>query len=80
MFGLESDNGGKNKQFEFDLEKDLKTDPNYKKKLSKDIESKILELKNLLRKGLESDEEFEQHGILLRGYAALQKVVNRIGK
>jgi hypothetical protein len=81
MFGLEKgpDKGNKN-IFEFDLEKDLKTNPASKKKLTKEIEEKVLELKNILRKGMDSDEEFEQHGMLLRGYAALQKVINRITK
>ena len=80
MFGLEKGDQDKKKGFEFDLEKDLQADSNYRKKITKEIEDNILELKNLLRKGLESDAEFEQHWVLLMGYAALQKVVNRIGK
>lgn len=80
MFGLEKGPDKNNKLFEFDLEKDLKTNPGSKKKMSKEIEEKILELKNILRKGMDSDDEFEKHGVLLRGYAALQKVINRIGK
>lgn len=80
MFGLEKGPDKGNKLFEFDLEKEFKTNPGSQGKLEKQAEEKILELKNLLRKGMESDEEFEEHGILLRGYAALKKVINRIGK
>ena len=80
MFGLEKGPDKNNKMFEFDLEKDLKTNPGNKKKLSKEVEEKILELKTILRKGIDSDEEFQEHGVLLRGYAALQKVIHRIGK
>jgi hypothetical protein len=80
MFGLEKGPDKNNKMFEFDLEKDIKSNPGNKKKISKEIEEKVLELKNILRKGMDSDEEFEQHGVLLRGYAALQKVINRIAK
>lgn len=80
MFGLEKGPDKGKGMFEFDLEKEFKTDPGSKLKLSKDIEEKILFLKNLLRKGMDSSEEFEEHGVLLRGYAALKKVINRIGK
>lgn len=81
MFGLEKGPNKENKNiFEFDLEKVLKSDSAERKKISKEVESSILELKDLLRKGVQSDKEFEEFGCLLRGYAALQKVINRIGK
>lgn len=77
MFGLEKE---ENAFFEFDMEKDFKADPSRKKKVCKEIEEKIAELKEMLRKGMDSEKEFEDYGTLLRGYASLQKVVNRIGK
>lgn len=83
MFGLEkgpNKDNKKGKMFEFDLEKEFKANPGSKAKLDKEIDSKILELKDLLRKGMDSDDEFEAHGVLLRGYAAFKKVLNRIGK
>lgn len=80
MFGLEKGPDKGNKMFEFDLEKEFKTNPQNKVTMGKQIEEKILALKTLLRKGMDSDEEFEEHGVLLRGYAALKKVINRIGK
>ncbi|MBS3904022.1 MAG: DUF5398 family protein [Simkania sp.] len=77
MFGLE-----KNKTsplFEFDLEKELKQDAGKTQKLLQRIESKIQELKNVLRQGANS-KEFDDSGILLHGYAALQRVLNRISR
>jgi hypothetical protein len=74
MFGLEK----KGKAlFEFDLEKDLKSSPAKIKEMLKTVEGKIHELKNTLRQGTES-EDFDKLGILLHGYAALQKVLTRI--
>lgn len=74
MYGLEK----KAKAlFEFDLEKDLKSDPAKTHKLIKDVEERIHEIKGKLRQGAGS-EEFDNYGILLHGYAALQRVLNRI--
>lgn len=74
MFGLEK----KQKAlFEFDLEKELKTDAEKKQKLSKEVEEKTQEIKNILRHGA-SSEDFDNYGVLLHGYAALQKVINKI--
>lgn len=78
MFGLEKEN--KDPLFEFDMEKDFKKDHGKKKQICKEVEDKIHDLKTLLRKGMESEEEFEKYGVLLRGYSSLQKVINRIGK
>ena len=73
MFGMEK----KKALFEFDLEKDLKKDPKKKAALLKEIEAKIQSLKTHLREGTAA-ENFDQYGILLHGYSALQKVVNRV--
>ena len=73
MFGMEK----KKALFEFDLEKDLKKDPEKKAALLKEIETKTQELKTHLREGTAA-KNFDQYGILLHGYSALQKVVNRI--
>jgi hypothetical protein len=80
MFGLEKQPEKNKNRFEFDLEKDLIANPAHKKKLSHEIEENILQIKDVMRKGLDSEEELEKFGVILRGYAALQKVVNRIGK
>ncbi|MGE5195909.1 MAG: DUF5398 family protein [Anaerolineae bacterium] len=74
MFGLENK---PKKPFEFDLEEDLRKDPDKARKLLKSVEEKIHEIKALLRQGAQS-QDFDKFGILLHGYAALQRVLNRI--
>ena len=74
MFGLEK----KPKNFfEFDLEKEIKKDAKYAKKIKEGVEARIHELKADLRKGSGS-EDFDNIGTLLHGYVAMQKVVGRI--
>jgi Family of unknown function (DUF5398) len=63
--------------FEFDLEKELKQNPSKIKEVLTTVESHIQDIKNILRKGTPS-EEFDQYGILLHGYSALQRVLARI--
>lgn len=75
MFGLEKKPQA---PFEFDLEQELKKDPARKQKILKEVEEKIQEIKNVLRQGAGSA-DFDNYGILLHGYAALQKVLNKIG-
>ena len=78
MFGLEKKKQPKG-PFQFDLEVELKTDPVKAKQVLKDVEHKIQELKQLLRQGAET-EDFDEYGIMLHGYAALQRVLNRVLK
>ena len=77
MFGLEKKKTGV--LFEFDLEKDLKKDPSKTQEMLKYIENNIQELKGILREGANSA-EFDECGVLLHGYAALQRVLTRIGR
>ncbi len=74
MFGLEKKGKG---LFEFDLEKDLKNNPSKAKETLKMIEDRIQEIKNTLRQGAQT-EDFDKLGILLHGYAALQKVLTKV--
>lgn len=74
MFGMEKK---PNQPFAFDLEEDLHKDPTKAKQLMKDVEERIADLKNLLRKGADT-EDFDDYGVLLHGYAALQRVLKRI--
>ncbi len=74
MFGLEKKGRA---LFEFDLEKDLKAHPSKAKDLLKNVEHRIQEIKNTLRQGTAS-EDFDKFGILLHGYAALQKVLTKV--
>ena len=74
MFGLEKKPG---EPFEFDLEMDLHKDPAKAKALLKDVEERIGELKKLLRQGAETD-DFDDYGVMLHAYAALQRVLKRV--
>jgi hypothetical protein len=74
MYGLEKKPKA---PFEFDLEKDLKADPNKTRQLLKAVDERIHEIKGLLREGT-ATENFDNFGVLLHGYAALQKVLNKV--
>lgn len=74
MFGLEKKGRG---LLEFDLEKELKADPGKSKTLLKQVEENIHTIKRSLREGT-SSENFDDLGILLHGYAALQRVLTRM--
>ena len=74
MYGLEKKGRA---LFEFDLEKELKTNPNKAKDLLKTVEGRIQEIKTILRQGAES-EDFDKFGVLLHGYAALQKELTKV--
>ncbi|MES2345632.1 MAG: DUF5398 family protein [Chlamydiota bacterium] len=76
MFGLEKKPKAR---FEFDLEKDLKNDPHKLAELIKTVEGKVNDVKQVLRQGGTSS-SFDQFGILLHGYAALQRVLNRMNR
>lgn len=74
MFGLEK----KQKElFEFDLEQELKSNPEKKKELEKEINNRIQEIKTLLRSGTDT-KDFDEYGVLLHGYSALLKVLTRV--
>lgn len=74
MFGLEKKERA---LFEFDLEKELRADSAKTQGLLKTVEERIQEVKNILRQGTEA-EDFDKFGVLLHGYAALQRVLTRI--
>lgn len=73
MFGLENKEP---KRFEFDLEKQLKKSDSETKKVLSQIDAQSNELKSALREG-KASENFDQCGVLLQAYAALERVVNR---
>ena len=74
MYGLEKQPRAK---FEFDLERDLKKDPNKAREILKSVESKIQEIKGMLREGSKGP-DFDSLGTLLHAYTALQKVLNKL--
>ena len=76
MYGLEKK---PKEKFAFDLEKELKEKPSKGKQLLEKVEEKIHEIKKLLREGA-SEKDFDRLGILLHGYASLQKVLKKATK
>lgn len=74
MFGLEKKTKA---PFEFALEEEIKSDPGKKKKLLEEAEASIQEIKSLLRQGTDP-EHFDDYGVLLLGYGALQKVLGKV--
>ncbi len=74
MFGLEKKPGEK---FAFDLEKEIKEKPSRGKEILENVEKRLLEIKKNLREGA-SEKDFDKLGILLHGYAALQKVLRKV--
>ncbi len=74
MFGLEKKPKA---PFEFALEEELKADPNKKKVLLAEVETATQEIKSILKQGTDA-QHFDDYGILLHGYSALQKVLNKI--
>ena len=72
MFGLEKK---KQQPFEFDLEKEIKS-AQRKEEILKICKEKTSTLKTALREGRAS-ENFDQCGIIMQGYVALEKVVNK---
>jgi hypothetical protein len=74
MFGLEKKPGEK---FAFDLEAEIKAKPSRGKEILEKVEHRIQEIKKHLREGA-NEKEFDRLGILLHGYAALQKVLRKV--
>lgn len=73
MYGLEKN---RKSLFKFDLEKQLTEDPSQVQTILKATEGKIQEIKNQLRLGV-SGNMLDQLGVLLHGYTALQKLLNK---
>ena len=76
MYGLEKT---PHEKFAFDLEKEIKTKPSRGKEILEKAGERIREIKNLLRAGAH-EKDFDRLGILLSGYAALQKVLKKVAK
>lgn len=78
MYGLEK--GKKEGAFLFDLEIEIKEHPKKGKELLEKAERRMLEVKNLLREGTSEKGGLDKLGVLLKGYTALQKVLQRAVK
>jgi hypothetical protein len=73
MYGLKKEN----KKFDFDLEVEIKKNPKRKQELLEDAKAKASEIKKILQ-AQEKPDNFEELGILLNGYDALEKVIAKI--
>ena len=76
MYGLEKQ---PEKRFAFDLEKEIKEKPHRGKAILEKTEERIAEIKKVLREGAH-EKDFDRLGVLLHGYAALQKVLRKVMK
>ncbi len=76
MYDLKKERPAK---FAIDLEKEIKEKPTHGKEILEKAEKRILEIKTQLREGV-NEKEFDQLGVLLHGYAALQKVLKKAMK
>jgi len=76
MFGLEKKD---KKPFLFDLEEEIISDPEKRKKYLAIAKKRSEEIKNIMRKG-DSSEDFDQMGVLLQGYTSLNKVLSKVVK
>lgn len=76
MYGLEKK---EHEKFAFDLEKEIKETPSRGKQILERAEKHMQEIKKQLRDGVD-EKEFDQLGVLLHGYAALQKVLKKVAK
>lgn len=80
MYGLEDkEKKEKREKFAFDLERRLKNEPSHLKELLEKAEKRIAAIKKSLREGA-NEKDFDQLGVLLHGYVALQKVLKKSGK
>ena len=76
MFGLEK---SPREKFDFDLEIDLKDNPQKAKELLNKIDSTTKKIKQKLKSG-GSKEDLNKLGVMLEGYTALLKVLKKIQK
>lgn len=77
MFGLEGQKTSKKPAlFQFDLEKELENSRS-RREIKTKIEARLQQIKEDLRSG-EQKESYDKLGILLQGYNALMKVIERV--
>jgi hypothetical protein len=74
MFGLERNT--EEVDFSYDLEKDL-ANPESTKQIREDVDARIKEIKDVMRKGKKEKDIFNTYGILLHGYVSMKKVMER---
>lgn len=80
MFGMENKpKSHANIKFEYELEKELQN-PSIAKKHLDHIQERAAKLKQCLREGLTEQNDFEKLSVLLHGYAAFKRIIQRKNK
>ncbi|NGX30802.1 MAG: hypothetical protein K940chlam8_00153 [Chlamydiae bacterium] len=80
MFGYEQNKENKPNSlayYGFELEDKIEKDEGYTKVLAKQIDDRILQIKDFLRRGA-TKEDFDNLAIVLNAYIAFQKVIKRV--
>ena len=79
MYGLQNKKEGPKLDLTFDLEKEMKNTPNEREQKLKEVEGLIREAKKLKVAGA-SAVGFQEAEVLLKGFTALKKVLDRVKK
>ena len=74
MYGLE-----KNKEFLFDMQKDLHEDPKKAKEMNEKVQAKIKEIKDFL-KSEKASKETKELATILEGYIAIEQIIKKVVK
>lgn len=78
MFGFEKE---KTALFEFDIEKNIKQNPNEAQKILQKIKQKTIEIRSALQnKHVLSSKDVERLEMVLNGYAAMEKVLSKLNQ
>lgn len=77
MFDLKKKQPSPRERFMFDLELEIREHPATGKKLLEKASNHMQEIKKALREGV-NEKDFDQLGVLLHGYTALQKVLKKV--
>ncbi len=79
MFGMQQKGSKTALKFEYELERDLKKKPAEVKRITAEIDKKIAHIRTFLREGT-NQEAFMRITLLMHGYIAYKRVVEKIGK
>lgn len=79
MFGMEKNGSKTPSKFEYELERKLKKSPSEVNRIGKEIDKKLLHFKSALREGTDK-ESFMCLSLLMHGYLAYKKVIERFSK
>ena len=79
MFGQQGKGTKAAPKFEYELEREIKKKPADAKRIAGEIDKKVAHIKSHLRDGTDQ-ESFMRITLLMHGYLAYKKVVEKIGK